>query len=268
MKKIGIIGAGYTGLSAAYRLSKAGFDVTLLEKGQYPGGLAGGFKMEGNNLEIAYHHIFKTDKDIINLAKEIGADTNLKWHNSSVALYYNGKLYPFMSALDLLRFSPLSFFNRIRAGLVVLYLQKLNRYKRFIKIPAYNWMLKNAGKSVTKVIWEPLLKGKFDQFYNKVSMAWLWARIHIRANSREMRYVCANSASAPQSAATARFFAGPGRRTCPVPHQIPSAPTIAAPMAAAQWLYESRFDHCAQAPDPHAKTPDFAYPAWLAETAQ
>ena len=185
MKRIGIIGAGYTGLSAAYTLAKAGFDVTILEKGQYPGGLAGGFTMEGSNLEIAYHHIFKTDKDIIALAKETGADTNLKWHNSSVALYYDNKLYPFMSALDLLRFSPLSFLNRIRAGLAVLYLQKIRRYKQFIKIPAYNWMLKNAGKSVTRVIWEPLLKGKFDQFYNKVSMAWLWARIHIRANSRE-----------------------------------------------------------------------------------
>lgn len=185
MKKIGIIGAGYTGLSAAYKLAKAGFDVTILEKGQYPGGLAGGFKMEGSNLEIAYHHIFKTDKDIIALAKEIGADINLKWHSSSVALYYDNKLYPFMSALDLLRFSPLSFFNRIRAGITVLYLQKIRRYKQFIKIPAYNWMLRNAGKSVTRVIWEPLLKGKFDQFYNKVSMAWLWARIHIRANSRE-----------------------------------------------------------------------------------
>lgn len=46
-------------------------------------------------------------------------------------------------------------------------------------------MLKAAGPQVTRVIWEPLLKGKFDKHYNKVSMAWLWARIHIRAQSRE-----------------------------------------------------------------------------------
>ena len=33
-------------------------------------------------------------------------------------------------------------------------------------------------------IWTPLLKGKFDRHYKNVSMAWLWARIHTRANSR------------------------------------------------------------------------------------
>jgi protoporphyrinogen oxidase len=33
-------------------------------------------------------------------------------------------------------------------------------------------------------IWTPLLKGKFDRHFDKVSMAWFWARIHTRANSR------------------------------------------------------------------------------------
>jgi protoporphyrinogen oxidase len=69
--------------------------------------------------------------------------------------------------------------------LVVLYLQKTNEWQKFQTISAYDWMLKIAGKQVTEVIWEPLLKGKFDKFYNKVAMAWLWARIHIRAQSRE-----------------------------------------------------------------------------------
>ena len=34
-------------------------------------------------------------------------------------------------------------------------------------------------------MWEPLLKGKFGQYYDKVAMAWLWARIHTRASSRK-----------------------------------------------------------------------------------
>jgi protoporphyrinogen oxidase len=84
-----------------------------------------------------------------------------------------------------MKFKPLTLPNRIRAGLVVMYLQKENRWKRFINISAFDWMLRVAGRQVTEVIWEPLLKGKFDKYYNKVSMAWLWARIHIRAQSRE-----------------------------------------------------------------------------------
>lgn len=180
-----IIGAGYTGLVAALRLAEKGKKVTILERSDVVGGLASDFKVEGSSLERAYHHLFKTDTHIINLANALGVGDKLLWHPSSVALFYCGRLYPFKGALDLIKFTPLSIVNRIRAGLVVLYLQRTSNWKQFQKISAYEWMLKHAGKQVTEVIWEPLLKGKFDKFYNKVSMAWLWARIHVRAQSRE-----------------------------------------------------------------------------------
>jgi protoporphyrinogen oxidase len=180
-----VVGAGYTGLVAAIRLAENGYKVTVLERGDTIGGLASDFKVEGASLERAYHHLFKTDTDIIEMANELGVGDKLKWHDSSISLYYDNQLYPFKGALDLIRFTPLSFINRIRAGLVVLYLQKTNNWQKFQKISAYDWMLKAAGKQVTEVIWEPLLKGKFDKFYDKVAMAWLWARIHIRAQSRE-----------------------------------------------------------------------------------
>lgn len=184
-KKIVVVGGGYTGLIAALRLAEQGNKVTILERGKSLGGLASDFKVEGASLERAYHHLFKTDTHIINMANELGVGEKLKWHDSSVGLYYGGTLYPFKGALDLLRFKPLHFINRLRAGLTVLYLQKTNDWEKFQTISAYDWMRKNAGKQVTEVIWEPLLKGKFDQYFDKVSMAWLWARVHIRAQSRE-----------------------------------------------------------------------------------
>ena len=180
-----IIGGGYTGLVAAYRLAQKGNKVTILERGPIVGGLASDFTVEGGSLERAYHHLFKTDTHIIDMANELGIGDKLKWHDSSVSLYYDEQLYPFKGAGDLIKFKPLSLINRIRAGLVVLYLQQTNNWQQFQKVSAYDWMLKASGKQVTKVIWEPLLKGKFDKYYDKVAMAWLWARIHIRAQSRE-----------------------------------------------------------------------------------
>src|SRR5690349_5385054 len=115
-KHVAVIGAGYTGLVAAYRLAQKGYKVTLLEAGKAPGGLAGDFTIEGEPIEMAYHHLFKTDTDIIALTHELGINGKLKWHDSSLSIYYGGKLYPFMGAKDLLTFAPLSPANRLRAG--------------------------------------------------------------------------------------------------------------------------------------------------------
>ena len=51
--------------------------------------------------------------------------------------------------------------------------------------PAFAWMQKWSGKKVMDTVWGPLLQGKFAVHATKISMAWLWARIHIRANSRK-----------------------------------------------------------------------------------
>ncbi|HEX8923504.1 MAG TPA: FAD-dependent oxidoreductase, partial [Patescibacteria group bacterium] len=184
-KNIAIIGAGLTGLTAAYRLALNGNKVTIYEKGGSVGGLASGFAINGTNLEKAYHHIFRTDKEIIRLSKELGIEKNLKWNNSSIGLYYEGKMYPFMSAADLLKFKPLSMVSKIRLGLTKIYLEKDKNWEKLVKKPAWLWMKQACGEQAYKVIWEPLLVGKFHEYYKNISMAWLWARIHTRGNSIE-----------------------------------------------------------------------------------
>lgn len=93
-KKIVIVGAGMTGLVIAYRLLQKGFKVEIYEKGKTAGGLLAGFKINGTNIEKAYHHIFKTDKYIIDLIKELDLQSRLKWYPEN-SLYYQNKMYPF-----------------------------------------------------------------------------------------------------------------------------------------------------------------------------
>lgn len=183
-KKIGIIGGGFTGLTAGYSLAKKGHSVTIIEASSEIGGLASGFKINNKNLEKAYHFVYKGDKHTKKLLKKLDIDSKLKFFPSSISTFYDGELYSMMSPLDLLRFKPLSFIDRIRAGVTALILQFIKNPKKLSSIIAVDWLNKWAGKKVTKIIWEPLLIGKFDKFYKDISMGWLWGRIKQRMESQ------------------------------------------------------------------------------------
>ncbi len=183
-KTIAIVGAGITGLVAARECIKKGHRVVIFEKYAEPGGLAAGFQTHGTYLEKAYHHIFRTDKDILSLMEELGLTENIMWNFGSTGMLYEGKIHPFATPVDLIRLPALSFWNRFRTGLMLFWLQQSKKGDRFVSVSAKEWLLKYGGKEAYKVLWEPLLVGKFHQYADKVSMAWLWSRLRTRANSR------------------------------------------------------------------------------------
>ena len=167
-KNIAIVGGGFTGLTAAYKMTQLGAKVTILEAGSVVGGLASGCTILGAPIEKAYHFLYKTDRHMLRLLRELGLEDRLKYYKSSVSTYCNNQLYPMMNPMDLIKFSPLKFHNRIRAGLTVLYLQRVKNWQKLAKITAMEWLTKFAGKEVTSVIWEPLLRGKFDLYFDKI----------------------------------------------------------------------------------------------------
>ena len=135
--KILVVGGGITGLVAAYRLLQKKCQVTLVEKYESLGGLLVAFKIKDTYLEKTYHHIFRTDKEIIALIDELGLSKKLKWYESKTALYYKGKIYPFAGAIDLLKFKPLNLIDKLRLGLVKIYLEKENNWQKFENVLAY-----------------------------------------------------------------------------------------------------------------------------------
>lgn len=184
-KKILIVGGGFTGLTAALRLAAdKDFAVTLVESTGQLGGLAAGFPLAGTSLEKTYHHLFLTDTSILELVRELGLQDKLIWCDSSVGIYRDGQIHAFKTPLDLLRYSPCSFLGRLRTGFAALHLKHQKNWRGFAPQTAHDWMTRACGASAMASIWTPLLKGKFDRHSQNVSMAWFWARIHIRANSR------------------------------------------------------------------------------------
>jgi protoporphyrinogen oxidase len=183
--KILIVGGGFTGLTAAWRLSAdPRYSVTLVESSAQFGGLAAGFPLGGTSLEKTYHHLFLTDTSILELVKELGLQEKLMWCESSVGIFRDGKIHSFKTPLDLLRFSPCNFIGRLRTGFTALYLKHKKNWRSLARQTAHTWMTRTCGRSAMNSIWTPLLRGKFDRHSESVSMAWFWARIHTRANSR------------------------------------------------------------------------------------
>ena len=181
--KIAIIGAGFTGLSAAYQLVKLGHSVTVFEKDEKPGGLALGFSEKNWDwtLEKHYHHWFTNDKFILGLAKEIKHEVIIKRPKTSV--YVDGNIYQFDSPKEVLLFPRLSIINRLRMGFVIGLLKFDPFWKPLEKFNAAMFLPKTIGKKGYEMIWEPLFKNKFGPFAKDVSLAWFWARIVKRTPS-------------------------------------------------------------------------------------
>ncbi len=184
---IGIIGAGISGLTAAWELQKKGHSITIFEKEMNSGGIARGFKEPewDDSVEFFYHHWFQKDKALINILQELNLSDHLTFKTPTTVMYYKGNFYPFDSIPAAILYPGLGFgLNKIRFGFVGLYLRMTKDWHDLEKVTAQEWMIKHAGEYVYKTMWEPMMIGKFgENFASKVNMAWLWARIYSRSTS-------------------------------------------------------------------------------------
>lgn len=188
--KIGIIGAGFTGLSSAYYLSKRNHDVTIFEKDNNPGGLAIGFKpacrRPGNNewqwsLEKHYHHFFTNDKSALKLLKEIHHQVIIKRPKTSI--YIKNNFYQLDSPIHLLKLNALTMIERLRMGFVLGILRYNPFWQQLEGINADSFLNKTMGKNAYEKIWKPQLYNKFGKYAKDISLAWFWARIKKRTPS-------------------------------------------------------------------------------------
>jgi len=183
--RIGVIGCGITGLTAAYELSKSGHDVELFESDEAVGGIAGAMQMDGFYLEKYYHHFFKSDIHIISLLEELGLRSELLWQESSMGYYTDNTAYEFGTPSSLLKFKPLTIMDKFRFGISVLRLMAVKEWHPLEAVTAKEWLIRNAGMKAFLKVWKPLLITKFGKQYDRVSMAWMWGKIKLRGTSKE-----------------------------------------------------------------------------------
>jgi protoporphyrinogen oxidase len=182
--KIAIVGAGIAGLSAAYRLSKQGHQITIFEAAGYVGGLAAGFK-ESHwdwSVERFYHHWFQSDSAILGLIEELGWSDQVLFPRPVTVMFHKDKFYPFDSIPSALLYPGLGWgINKARFGLVNLAIRFTNNWQALEKFSVDEWMRKYAGVKAYEAVWEPMVIGKFGERYaRQVNMAWMWARLKAR----------------------------------------------------------------------------------------
>jgi protoporphyrinogen oxidase len=179
-----VIGGGLTGLTAAAELSKRGLNVFLLEKDETLGGLAGGFRAGTFELEKFYHHWFTSDRHIMELVREIGTSDRIVTRSSNTGMYYAGSFFRLSTPFDLIRFDAIPMLDRIRTGIATLVVRKVRNWRKLEDITAKQWLIRWMGQKSFRVIWEPLLVGKFGAYADDISAVWFWKKLALRGSSR------------------------------------------------------------------------------------
>lgn len=171
-----ILGGGYAGLAAAYRLGRRGIRSTLLETEPRLGGAAGCSTIDGVPIEHFYHHIKPEDGHAIRMIDELGLGHQLHWADTRMGFYVDDRFHPFSTPADLLRFSPLSPIDRLRFAWGV-FKAKRTEGRTLEGLNAEEWVIREWGRNVYERIMRPMLLNKFGIPPARISAGFLQGRI-------------------------------------------------------------------------------------------
>jgi protoporphyrinogen oxidase len=187
--RVVVLGGGLSGVAAAYALARAGItDVTVIERGDTLGGLAGSFEREGHFYPLGYHHILHRDRVLLYFLDLIGVLPGVRWRRVRMLFHLGGRAYDLGSPAGFLRF-PMSL--RDKAGFVRLMLKAFNKrdWSDWQDRSAADLVDTFAGPGAREALFERLTQLKFELPCDEVSGAWLGARLHYREGSAPLGYV-------------------------------------------------------------------------------
>ncbi len=187
-RKIAVIGAGIAGLTAAYELKKALFEVIVFEKNSYVGGRMATKKSEGFNFDFGA--VFLIDKWyslLSSYAKELGVPWKLSAYGGSHRIIRNGLAHyiDIVGPRQVLGFKLLSLRARIAFLLLIVkikffsptldFFNLSNNPKALDGVSAEEYLYSSISREVSDYIVAPFTS--FMQFHqpDKISKSMLFA---------------------------------------------------------------------------------------------
>lgn len=182
---VAVVGAGFTGLSAAMTLARAGKRVVVLEQDAGVGGLGGTFTFaDGVEVEKFYHHWFTNDVHVPELVSNLGMDGDVVTMPSRTGMYLNGRIWQLSTPLDLLKFKVMPLRDRVRLGVATLRVRRIKDWKAIEHLTIREWLEPLCGKTAYAQVWEPLVRSKFGKYADDVNAVWMWKKLVLRGSTR------------------------------------------------------------------------------------
>jgi len=182
--KSAVVGSGPMGLMVAMELLKAGHEVDVYERDDRIGGMSAAFDFDGLQIERYYHFVCKTDDPLFELMAELGIADKLKWTDTKMGFYCQGRLYKWGTPFALLGFDRLGWIDKFRYALHVMRTKSITDWRELDKVGVTDWLKRSLGERAYDVLWERLFHLKFYEYKDRLSAAWLGTRIKRIALSR------------------------------------------------------------------------------------
>ena len=180
-----MIGAGPMGLAAAYELAKAGARITVFERDDRIGGMSAFIDFAGTRIERYYHFICRPDQTTFDYLKEFGLEDRLRWTETKMGFYFNGRLHDWGHPFALLKFPGLGLVDKVRYGLHVMKAKGIDDWRPYDAFSSTEWLKRRIGPRAYEVLWRSLFRYKFYELQDQLSAAWLGTRIKRVALSRK-----------------------------------------------------------------------------------
>lgn len=182
--RIAVLGAGPMGLAAAYQLALDGQRPVVFEADDRVGGMSAAFDFDGLSIERYYHFHCTSDHAFLVLLQELGLGAQMRWVETKMGYWYQGRVQPWGNPLALLRFEGLGLLAKLRYAAHALHCTKRHSLDALEPLEASAWLRRWVGPEAYEVLWRRLLEYKFYDYHQRLSAAWIGSRIRRIGRSR------------------------------------------------------------------------------------
>jgi protoporphyrinogen oxidase len=172
------------GLAVAYQLARDGHRPVLFEADDRIGGMSASFDFDGLEVERYYHFQCTLDQAFLQILDELGIADKLRWRETPMGYWYQGRMQPWGNPVALLKFQGLGWMAKFRYGLHAFLCTRRDDWKPLDKWEATAWIRRWVGEEAWEVLWRKLFELKFYDYAYNVSAAWIWNRVWRIGRSR------------------------------------------------------------------------------------